>query len=256
MALLARNDRVFVFQFISGVPIVLEVENVPAIGEVAAAALLLCLPKFFELVSVWVVMTTAALLESRHLSDLGPMASKAGDLAVLPREFESRLVVVKCPLAGHSLRRRTLPGVGGMAFFADRSVLSFMRIRMAVGTLSEGQRRPGLLFMAAVTIDAGVLSGEGIATFSVVIEGQSPPEVLPLLDRMALVTLEELRFALVGIGVTGRTLGGCTDIGPSGGRTLGLDIRSNSLMTGFALDGGMTSVERPSGVPMVERKAS
>lgn len=77
----------------------LEIENVPAIGEVAAVTILLGLPELLELVAVGVVVTTAALLKPRHLPDLGTVTPEARHLSVLPRQFEGCLVVVKGALS-------------------------------------------------------------------------------------------------------------------------------------------------------------
>jgi hypothetical protein len=71
-------------QLVPGVTIVLERKNRPAVLQVAALADLLLIPKNFELISVGVVVTTAALIEILHFADDRAVAPKTGHAPMFP----------------------------------------------------------------------------------------------------------------------------------------------------------------------------
>ena len=70
-------------------------------------------------------------------------------------------------------RRNATPRAGAVTFRAFGSQLPFVRIRVAVGAVGKGKRRPLFFRMTSVTGDFSVLAGERIAGSFVVIESQA-----------------------------------------------------------------------------------
>ena len=74
----------FVLQLIAGIFVVAERENRPAVFQVTVIAFFLFIPKDLELVSMWIVVTAAALLKVIHFSDHRSVAARASYALMLP----------------------------------------------------------------------------------------------------------------------------------------------------------------------------